>query len=243
MDRLQLVMPVHNEGPSIEATLREWYEKLHNIVQLEFLIYEDGSTDATKEVLTRISSELPIRLDMSEERRGYGRAMLAGLRASSSPWVLTSDSDGQSEPEDFRNLWARRGEFELIVGWRVNRADHRSRKLLSGLFKLVHRLMFGTTLHDPSCNVMLIKRCALEKLCPQMAPLVEGFQWELVARAKRTGVKMSEVPIHHRPRAAGGSVVFRARRIPGIAWRNGLGLLRLWLGGGSAKRRASWSGL
>jgi len=222
-------MPVHNEGPSIEATLREWCKKLHNIVQLEFLIYEDGSTDATKEVLKRIGSELPIRLDMSDERRGYGRAMLAGLRASSTPWVLTSDSDGQSDPEDFQKLWARREEFDLIVGWRVNRADHRGRKLLSGLFKLVHRILFGVTLHDPSCNFMLIKRSVLEKLCPRMGPLVEAFQWEFVARAKRAGVRIGEVQIHHRPRAAGGSVVFRARRIPGIAWRNGLGLIRIWL--------------
>jgi len=222
-------MPVHNEGPSIEATLREWCGKLRDIVQLEFLIYEDGSTDATKEVLSRISGELPIRLDMSDERRGYGRAMLAGLRASSTPWVLTSDSDGQSEPEDFRKLWAKREEFDLIVGWRVNRADHRGRKLLSGSFKLVHRILFGVTLHDPSCNFMLIKRSVLQKLCPRMGPLVEAFQWELVARAKRAGVRIGEVQIRHRPRAAGGSVVFRARRIPGIAWRNGLGLIRIWL--------------
>jgi len=101
---------------------------------------------------------------------------------------------------------------------------------MSGSFRLAHRLLFGTTLHDPSCNVMLIKRSVLEKLCPLMLPMVEGFQWELVARAKQAGVKIGEVPIRHRTRASGGSVVFRARRIPAIAWRNGIGLVRVWLG-------------
>ncbi len=50
---LQIIMPVHNEGESIEATLQEWYDELSPRLSIQFIVCEDGSRDNTKEVLTR----------------------------------------------------------------------------------------------------------------------------------------------------------------------------------------------
>jgi hypothetical protein len=123
-----------------------------------------------------------------------------------------------------------REDYDLIVGWRVRRADPLSRKIMSRSFKLYHRVLFGTRLHDPSCNVMLMKRAVVESLVPKMGRLVEGFQWEFVARAIKAGVKIGELELNHRPRASGRSAVYKPTRVPDIAWRNGIGLLKVWLG-------------
>ena len=147
--RLDLAMPVHNEGPSIERTLEEWQAELSVAIDLRFLIAEDGSTDDTKEVLTRLEKRLPMHLDIAAGRRGYGHALKAALLAAETDYVLTCDSDGQIDPRDFWSVWAVREQHDLIVGWRVRRADHWFRKLMSGSFKLYHRLLFGTELHDP----------------------------------------------------------------------------------------------
>jgi hypothetical protein len=77
---------------------------------------------------------------------------------------------------------------------------------------------------------MLMRRALIEDVIPKMGLMVEGFQWELVARAWRSGYRMCEAPIEHRPRPAGGSRVFWPHRMPGIACRNVVGLLRVWLG-------------
>jgi glycosyltransferase involved in cell wall biosynthesis len=227
--KLDLVMPVHNEGAAIERTLREWHAELSPAVDLRFVIAEDGSRDNTKEVLRRLEKELPMHLDTAEHRRGYAGGMMAALSASTTPYVLTSDSDGQTDPKDFWRLWAMREDYDLIVGWRVKRIDPLSRLLMSKCFKFYHKVLFGTRLHDPSCNVMLLKRWVVESLVPKLGGLVEGFQWELVARAVKGGLEIGEVGLNHRARASGRSVVYAPARVPGIAWRNGIGLLKVWL--------------
>jgi glycosyltransferase involved in cell wall biosynthesis len=226
--KLDLVMPVHNEGASIKSTLEEWWTELSPSIDLRFIIFEDGSKDNTKEVLRELEKLYPMVLDMMDTRRGYGGAMIAGLCASTSPYVLTSDSDGQIDPKDFWRVWKMREDFELVVGWRVDRADPFVRLLMSGSFRIYHRLLFGSRLHDPSCNLMLMKRPVIEAIVSKVGLLSEGFQWEFVARAMKAGIKPGEVAINHRPRASGRTVVYAPALIPGIAWRNGMGLLKIW---------------
>jgi glycosyltransferase involved in cell wall biosynthesis len=228
--KLDLAMPVHNEGGAIERTLREWYAELSPAVDLRFVIAEDGSRDNTKEVLRKLEKELPMHLDMAEHRRGYAGGMMAALLATATSYVLTSDSDAQSDPKDFWRVWQMREHYDLIVGWRVRRADPVSRRIMSRSFKVYHKILFGTRIHDPSCNVMLMRRSVLESLVPKMGRLVEGFQWEFVARAIKAGLKIGEVGLNHRTRASGRSVVYKPTRVPSIAWRNGIGLLEVWLG-------------
>jgi hypothetical protein len=52
----------------------------------------------------------------------------------------------------------------------------------------------------------------------------------LVARATKAGLKIGELGLNHRPRASGRSAVYKPTRVPDIAWRNGIGLLKVWLG-------------
>lgn len=222
-------MPVHNEGASIEATLRDWHRVLSQYVNVTFIICEDGSKDNTKEVLRRLETELPLILDISEARRGYGGAMLAGLRAAITPWVMTADSDGQADPNDFPALWAAKDDCDLIVGWRFLRKDKFIRLLLSRSFRVLHRILFGSRLHDPSCNVMLMRRTMLDQVLPKMDRSLEGFQWEFVARVLKAKVKIKEMKVQHRERAAGGTVVYHPKRLPGIGWRNTKRMFQIWL--------------
>jgi predicted RNA-binding Zn ribbon-like protein len=91
-------------------------------------------------------------------------------------------------------------------------------------------MLFQATVHDPSCPYLLIGRSVLDKLLPVLGSLREAFWWEFVARASQANVRFGELPVTHRDRAAGKTVVYRPSKIPGIAWRNGIGLLKVWLG-------------
>jgi len=91
---LEILLPVHNEAGSIEATLREIYSELLPQVSLRFVICEDGSRDNTKEILQRLAETLPIKLILSEERKGYSRAVTDGMKALQAPYLLCLDSDG-----------------------------------------------------------------------------------------------------------------------------------------------------
>jgi dolichol-phosphate mannosyltransferase len=226
---LQVIMPACNEGDSIAGTLREWYAELSSRVQCELVVSEDGSRDNTKAVLTAVAKELPVRLDMTDERRGYAGAVVAALRNTSTPFVLAVDSDGQCDPKDFWPFWQRRNESDVIIGWRVNRRDTLARKIMSRSFKLLHRVLFGVTIHDPSCPYVLMNRKLLDRLLvPGLGSLTEGFWWEFTARATCAGARIQEQPITHRLRVVGSTVIFTPSQIPRIAWQNGSGLIRLW---------------
>ena len=226
---LQIVMPVHNEAGSIGPVIQEWHDELSRYIDLQFIITEDGSTDGTKEILSDLARRYPLLLDMTDERRGYAGAMIAGMRLSTAPYVLAVDADGQFDPKDFLSFWRSRDRAPFLIGWRQHRADVLARKIMSKSFKTLHRFLFHLKLHDASCGYVLMHQSAVWRLLPQLGLVPEGFWLEVTARAGRSGMPILEVPINHRSRVAGTTVVYRPRKVPAIAWRNGTGLLRVWL--------------
>jgi dolichol-phosphate mannosyltransferase len=225
---LDIVLPVYNEGETIEATLREWFTELSPSLVITFIVCEDGSTDDTKAALQRCAGDLPLTLRLGGERKGYSRAVIDGLRSSRAPYVLAIDSDGQCDPADFWEFWKRRDEFDVIIGRRTIRADPWFRRVMSGAFKLWYRALLGVPVADPSCPYVLTRRAALDRLIPELGVLDPGLWWEFTARAYRKGCSLHEVPIHHRQRRSGATRVFKWRKMPGIGLAHALGLLEVW---------------
>ena len=96
---IEIVLPVHNEAASIEATLREFYRvATAQGLAVRVLACEDGSTDGTQEILLALERDLPLVACCAPDRLGYSRAVLQGLRAATAPVVGFIDSDGQCDP-------------------------------------------------------------------------------------------------------------------------------------------------
>lgn len=241
---LNVVLPVHNEAESIADTLAEIYAELSPRVQLEFVISEDGSVDDTREILSRLSQELPMQLITSPERKGYSRAVRDAFKRCSAPWVLFLDSDGQCLPSDYWPLKDKRdeGDYDVAMGRRVNRSDSLFRRVMSGSFLTVFQLLFRVPVHDPSCPFLLMSREVIDSVVDELGVLREGFWWEFVARSHRKGYRIAEVPITHRQRAAGETKVYHLSKLPGITSRHFVGLFVIWWqtrGGKTAARRSS----
>jgi dolichol-phosphate mannosyltransferase len=226
---LSVVTPVYNEAGSIEATLREVYKTLAPLARLEIVVCEDGSTDGTREILRRLAGELPLKLVLGEERKGYSRAVIDGFRACTAPYVLCLDSDGQGDPRDFERFADCLADADVVMGWRVHRQDTLARRGMSGLFKLIYRLVLGVWLRDPSCSYVVVSRRALDHLLaiPTLGTFSEGFWWEFTGRLERAGFRFVEVPVNHRTRAAGQTRVYKTTRLPGIFLRHVWGLRKI----------------
>jgi dolichol-phosphate mannosyltransferase len=227
---IDVVLPVHNEGASIGATLREF----HRVVMLEggqpirFVVCEDGSSDDTVAVLQTLSIELPLKLISEPVRKGYSRAVIDGLRSTRSEWVGFIDSDGQCDPADMLRLIALRKDVDLVMGWRNPRSDSQIRKAMSWTFKSVYRRLFCVNVRDPSCPYLLINRSGLKKiLSSNVGTLKQGFWWEFLARAVAANLRIVETPIRHRVRASGVTQVYRPTHVPRIAMEHLIGLYRL----------------
>ena len=225
---LEVLLPVHNEGDSIERVLREFYETVGSWLPMRFIVCEDGSVDDTKAVLARLADELPITLLMSEARKGYSQAVLDGMAQLTAPYLLCIDSDGQCDPADFRRFWEQRHTADVVLGHRVHRADPRWRRFFSRGFYHVYQLFYHVPAHDPSCPYLLAPRAVVERLRPEQGVMKQGFWWEFVARIHRRGYSLSELPVQHRPRLAGTTQVYRLRKLPGIGYKHFVALFDIW---------------
>ena len=225
---LDIVLPVHNEAQSIAATVRELCDEIGARLSLRLIICEDGSTDGTVDVLTGLQARYPIELITGTARKGYSRAVIDGLRAARAPFVLTIDSDGQCDPGDFWAFWDRRHDADVLIGNRHPRKDPLVRRALSRSFHTVFRLLLRIRVADPSCPYVLASREALSVLLPTLGVLEQGLWWEFTARAFQVGLRVKEVPVHHRTRSAGVTQVYTLGALPRIGWTHLFGLFTLW---------------
>ncbi len=217
---LEILLPVHNEGEGIEATIREIYDEIAPKVHMQFIICEDGSRDNTKEVLSRLSESIPTQLIMSDVRKGYSQAVKDGMAVLIAPYLLCLDSDGQCDPKDFWKFWAERERYGVVYGWRVNRADVFLRRAMSRSFYLVYQAIYRIPLHDPSCPFILAKKAVIDRIGPEMGEMQQGFWWEFSVRVFRRGFSVKELPVNHRQRSAGMTQVYKLKKLPGIGYRH-----------------------
>jgi dolichol-phosphate mannosyltransferase len=225
---VEVLMPVHNEGECIAETICAIYAELSKIVSVGFIICEDGSKDNSKEVLRRLAGELPLRLNLSDTRKGYSKAMREGMDLLDADFLLCLDSDGQCAPEDFAEFWRNRESADVLIGWREKRADTLVRRLFSRFFYLLYQSVFRAPVHDPSCPYVLMRKAVAGRLASELGEMQEGFWWEFVARAHRRGFTIRELPIHHRLRVSGKTQVYKWSKMPGIFARHVVALGRIW---------------
>ena len=224
----EVLLPVHNEGASIEETLRGIYSELSAVVNAGFIVCEDGSKDNSKDVLKRLATELPIRLNLSDARKGYSKAVREGMAMAQADYLLCLDSDGQCDPKDFVMFWNARSSADIVIGRRIHRSDSLVRPMFSRFFYVIYQSFFRVPVHDPSCPFVLFRRSVARELATKLGEMKEGFWWEFVARAHRHRFTIVEIPVNHRLRSAGETQVYKWRKMPGIFFRHVAALFKIW---------------
>lgn len=229
MDELDIVLPVYNERDTLPRVLAEWAQVLSvSKIPYHFVICEDGSTDGTKESLQELIHQYPIILSQRDTRRGYGGAVIDGIHAASSRFVLCIDSDGQCDPQDLPAFWTARDTADILIGWRTRRSDTWMRKVFSRMFHMAFQLLFPIPIHDPSAPFVLFKKETIIRYVHLLRYLKEGFWWGFIGMCVKVGLSVRELPINHRLRMQGKTQVYHLQKIPGIAVRNLLGLIALY---------------
>ncbi|MCF7837816.1 MAG: glycosyltransferase family 2 protein [Candidatus Marinimicrobia bacterium] len=224
---ISLVFPVYNESFIIEQTLRNYIaEWAGRVADFEVIVAEDGSVDDTKSVLERLEKELPIKLYMSDERKGYQRAVIDAVAHATKPWVFVVDSDYQFAAIDFWRLEPLRRTHDIILGMKAPRRDPCYRVWLSWGYNLLLRWFFKLPYRDMDTGFRLIRKTALDQLAGQVR-YMSFFTAEFVVRAHFAGFKITEVPVPHYQRKIGSTTIFFLSSLFLICFRQFVGLLKL----------------
>ena len=208
--------------------IKSWHQFLiKQNIKHEFVICEDGSTDGTKELVQELKEKYPISDQSSKERLGYGGGVTRGINASKFEYILCIDSDGQCMPNSFMKFYNCEKEKDIIIGNRNPRRDPRLRIIYSKLLKVYHDLLFNSKITDPSCPYVFAKKNIYLELLPKLSYVKEAYWWGFIGAAIMLKKKIIEYDIEHFERYDGSSVVYKFSKMPGIIFRNLLGLMKL----------------
>ena len=229
---LCVVMPVHNEAGCVADVLGEWSTMFEGLgIDYVWAIVDDGSRDATPQVLAELQQANPCIMVWSQPQSGHGAAVMAGYRRAVglARWVLQIDSDGELRSERFGKFWRTRAEHDLLLGRRNQRGAPAMRKMMTKGARLALRCLFGSRLKDTNVPFRLVRAERLESALRLLPMQAQAPNVLLSGLSARLGWRVTTLKVKSYPRAAGVSTLRPVRLLKlgaraaaqtvGLAWK------------------------
>lgn len=222
---LSLILPAHNEEDNLEAVTYDALATLPTIFRdWEIVIVNDGSTDATPRIADRLAEDHPqVRVVHHPRNRGYGAALRSGFAAAQGDRIMFMDADRQFDIREIAKLAPHVDDYDLVVGYRLQRRDPWPRVALGASFNTLVKVLFGVWVRDIDCGFKIFRADLLRSFDLQAPGAL--LNTEILALSRRRGATMREVGVNHYPRQggvqSGGSprVVLRALGETVRLWR------------------------
>src|SRR6266480_1084742 len=189
---LSLVIPVYNERENLPVLVGEIDQALAGRAErYEIVAVDDGSTDGSLDVLKALKRDHPeIHIVAFAANAGQTAAFAAGFGAALGRVIVTLDADLQNDPADIPALLSEleRSGAAAVAGYRVERRDSGWKRLQSRIANGVRNRLNRETIRDTGCSLKAFRIEVLRAL-----PMLVRMQ----------GGRVTEVPVHHRPRRFG----------------------------------------
>ena len=201
---LAVVIPVYNEAQRLRDLLADWQPVFRATgVPYRLIFIDDGSKDASLTALRDLAADDDTIEVHTQPNAGHGPAILKGYAlASAAEWIFQIDSDHQLETGVFKELWARRAGYDLLMGQRKDPNASPGRQWVTRISRTVIRALYGKGVTDVNVPYRLMRaailRPALERIpANSFAPNVLLTSWFI--RQKR---RILLVPVQQRSTGA-----------------------------------------
>ena len=225
MPDISVVIPCLNEEATLGACIEKCLDAFKRLGRSgEIVVCDNASTDASAQVAARSGARV-----VFEPRRGYGRALITGLKAAQGRCLVMGDADNTY---DFSEIPALIRELQkgadLVMGNRLAAPPAKgampwmNRHVGTPALTACLRVLFGCGAGDSQCGMRAMTREAFQAMklsCGGME-----LTSEMLIKAALCRLKVAEVPISY-SRTAGRKPHLRPWR---DGWRNVAVILRLW---------------
>ena len=199
-----VVVPVRNEADNISPLIAELKTVMTALQPYEIVIVDDGSDDATPEVLRDQARACPeLRVIRHRSSAGQSAAITNGVNEARAGIIITLDGDGQNDPADIPALLDRFREADnpdllLVTGERQKRRDSLLKRLSSRVANAVRGTLLGDHTPDTGCGLKVFSRPAYLAM-----PGFDHMHRFLPALMLCQGGHVLSVPVNHRARQHG----------------------------------------
>jgi len=221
---ISVVIPLYNEEESLPE-LYNWIKRVmqENGFSYEIIFVDDGSTDASWEIIKQLRLESDM-VKAIKFRRNYGKspALHCAFEKAAGDVVITMDADLQDSPDEIPALYRmiREDGYDLVSGWKKKRYDDKlTKNLPSKLFNFTARKVSGIKIHDFNCGLK-----AYDQSLAKSIEVYNDMHRYIPVLAKNAGFsKIGEKVVQHQSRKYGRSKFGANRFVNGY-----LDLMTLW---------------
>ncbi|EMA19274.1 flippase-like domain-containing protein [Haloarcula argentinensis] len=207
---VSVVLPAYNEADTIEGTVSTTLATLASFLPedaYEVIVAEDGCSDRTPEIATRLANEdNRIRHVHSDDRLGRGGALEFAFDQADGETLVYFDTDlatDMSHLEELVNA-IRVDGYDVATGSRwmpENRANRPAKRGIPSFgYNTLVRTILRSDLKDHQCGFKAFDRGALETLLPRVQDEHWFWDTELLVKAQRNGYRVKEFPVDWTPK-------------------------------------------
>lgn len=202
---LSVVIPAYNEAERIPGTLIDIDKRLSGKdFSYEILVVNDGSTDATADVVTRLATTVKnLKLVDNKINQGKGGVVKQGMLLAQGEYRLFMDADNATSIDQFERMLPKFKEGCSVVigsrgihGAKLDPPEPWFRQIPGKMGNLLIQALLLPGIKDTQCGFKAFTADAAEAVFPKLRVARWGFDVESLSLAKRLGFKIGEVPVH-----------------------------------------------
>ena len=196
--------PSYNEEANIGALCLKTAGVLQKIAsRWEVISVNDGSKDGTAAVVQALHKKEPrIKVITHKVNAGYGAAVKTGFKSAKLDWIFFTDGDGQFDVKEMARFLPYLADHDLVVGYRIKRADPAIRKLNAFAWGTLVRTLFQLKgVRDIDCAFKFVRRDVFKKF--KLETTGAMISTELLVKSSKNGLRIKELGVNHYPRTAG----------------------------------------
>lgn len=222
MDSVYVVMPAYNEESIIEETVSTWYKVLEGKADTSRLVVADsGSQDQTHSILLNLQKRYPKLEILTDTDKQHGPKVIALYDYAikhNIDYIFQTDSDGQTNPDEFERFWKLRKKYDGIFGYRKERGDGKGRAFVERVVCILLWAYFGVKVPDANAPFRLMKAEIVKKYLYKMERNYNLPNIMITTYFVYHHEKCRFIPISFKPRHTGVNSI-NIRKIGVIGWK------------------------
>lgn len=230
--RISIIIPVYNESGTIIEILERVAAQQVSGCELEVVVIDDGSRDATPSLLAG-RPDLYAKFIQRSKNGGKGAAVKDGLNAATGDYILFQDADLEYDPADYGKLLEPvvRFDADVVMGSRlvaspITRVSYFWHRVGNRFITLFFNVLNNSTFTDIYTCYLLYRRSLVD---PQKLVTMGWDQHaEILSLAVRNARAMYEVPVSYYGRTYAEGKKIRAAHI--FAILRTIAVKRFWHG-------------